>query len=105
MKMKVETMKEKKFKNYSYDEVKAAEFAQKGGRYRLICNRKIDGKKCRCFVREFKLGDNLYWNVSYVIDGKIAEAYNGLVKAMYEIAHNLSLMLSSGEQQVVMWSY
>ncbi len=98
-------MGQKKFKNYSYDEVKAAEKAQKGGRYRLICNRKIDGKKCRCFAREFKLGDNLYWNVSYVVDGKIAETFNGFVNAMYEIAHNLSITLSSGNQNVVMWSY
>lgn len=98
-------MEKKRIKNYSYDEVRAAEIAKKGGRYRLICNREIDGKKCRCFAREFRLGDNRYWNVGYVIDGKVAETFNGLVKAMYKIAHTVSEKLSSSGTPVVMWSY
>jgi hypothetical protein len=94
-----------KQQRFSLEEVKAAEKVQNGGRYRLICNRNIGGRKCVCYANEVKLGDNRYWNVKYKIDGKIAETFNELVNAMYHIAVNLASNLSSIGTSVVMWTY
>lgn len=71
---------------HSIDNINVAFNAQKGGRYRLICNRTLNGQKCICFARIVDIDDVQYWDIHYKINGSEAEQFNGLVNAMYDIA-------------------
>ena len=92
-------------KQASYEAIRRAEKAQNGGKYRLIAQRSIAGHKCRCYARVFMVGMVAYWNVSYIIDGKLAEAYNPQVKAMYEVAQSKADDLCSKGKETILWSY
>ncbi len=70
----------------NYDKICKAEKAQKGGKYRLISQRVINGHKCRCYARVFMVGVVAYWNVYYVINGKEPEQFNEQIRTMYEVA-------------------
>lgn len=89
----------------NYDRICKAEKAQKGGKYRLIAQRQINGHQCRCFARVFMVGIVAYWNVFYIIDGKEAESYNEQIRVMYELAQAKADALSLGGKKTIMWRY
>ena len=90
---------------HTLEEINAATIAQNGGRYRLVCNRRIDGKKCRCYIKEVVIGDTYYWSVYYEIDGKESPAYNSLIDQMYKLAHKTKESLWKAGKKIVLWSY
>lgn len=92
-------------KRASYEAIRRAEKAQNGGKYRLISQRIIAGQMCRCYARVFMVGMVAYWNVNYVIDGRIAERFNSQVKAMYEVAQAKADDLCSKGKETVLWRY
>lgn len=92
-------------KQASFEEIIRAEKDQKGGKYRLVAQRKIDGHSCRCYARVFMVGMVAYWNVYYVIDGRIAETYNPQIKAMYEVAQAKADDLCTKGKETILWAY
>lgn len=92
-------------RQYSYEEVLAATKEQNGGRYRLICNRTIEGERCVCYANEVVLGNNRYWNIRYKVNGKELTEFNHLVNEMYEIACAKCVELYSKGVLVILWRY
>lgn len=89
-----------------YSKIYEAESSAKnGGKYRLIAQRVIGGRKCRCYARVFMVGMVAYWNVGYIIDGKEPEQFNEQIRAMYELAQNKADELSASGQEVILWKY
>lgn len=91
--------------HHTIEDISAATIAQKGGRYRTICNRNIDGKKCRCYIKEVLLGETYYWNVFYVVDGKEPPAYNYLVERMLSLVRNAKDSFLNSRKKIVLWTY
>lgn len=92
-------------KQASYETISRAEKTQKGGKYRLVAQRRINGHSCRCYARVFMVGMVAYWNVNYVIDGRLAESYNEQVKAMYELAQAKADALCTKGKETILWTY
>lgn len=89
----------------NYDKICKAEKAQKGGKYRLISQRIINGHKCRCYARVFMVGVVAYWNVYYVIDGKEPEQFNEQIRTMYEVAQAKVDDLCANGNETILWRY
>ena len=75
-----------------------------GGRLKPICNRRMDGYKCRCYVRYVILDGVQYWRIFYLINQRPVTDpdFQPLVRKMYRIVHTaVSLLESNGVHIVV----
>lgn len=79
--------------------------AKNGGQYRLIAQREISGRKCRCYARVFMVGMVAYWNIGYIIDGKEPTQFTDQIRAMYEVAQQKADALSASGQETILWKY
>lgn len=73
-------------KENSFEQIEQRFIDLKGGIYKPICNRMINGYKCRCFARYVNYNGISYWSLKYYINGKEVTEYNYLVEQMYIIA-------------------
>ena len=85
--------------------LEAENSAKNGGQYRLIAQREIGGRKCRCYARVFMVGMVAYWNVGYIIDGKEPTQFTDQIRAMYEVAQEKADALSASGQETILWKY
>lgn len=75
-----------------------------GGRLRPICNRRIEGLKCRCYVRYVIVNGVQYWKIHYLINQRpVTDPYfKPWLNKMYRIVRTaLSLLESSGTKIIV----
>lgn len=75
-----------------------------GGQFRPICNRRIDGLKCRCYVRYVIINDVQYWKILYLINQRrVTDPYFlPWFNKMYRIVRTaISSLESSGTEIVV----
>ena len=75
-----------------------------GGRLKPICNRRIEGYKCRCYVRYVIVDDIQYWRIFYLINQRPVSDpdFRPLVRKMFRIVHTaVSLLESSGTHVVI----
>lgn len=75
-----------------------------GGQLRPICNRRIDGFKCRCYVRYVIIDGVQYWKIHYLINQRpVTDPYfKPWLSKMYRIVRTaLSLLESSGNRIIV----
>ena len=88
---------------YSVEKVKEAFAADAcGGHLKPICNRRIDGYKCRCYVRYVILDGVQYWRVFYLINQRPVKDpdFRPLVRKMYRIVHMAVSLLESGGTRI-----
>ena len=76
-----------------------------GGRLKPICNRRIEGYKCRCYVRYVILDDVQYWKIHYLVNQREVKdiEYRYLVMKMYRVATMAISMLKSTGVKVVVY--
>lgn len=75
-----------------------------GGHLKPICNRRMQGYKCRCYVRYIELDGIQYWKVYYLVNQRPVtdEDLYPLVRKMYQIVRTaISLLESRGIRIVV----
>lgn len=60
-----------------------------GGLLRPVCNRKMYGYKCRCWVRYIELGGVQYWSVNYLVNQRPAtdDDHHDLLNDMRHLVH------------------
>jgi len=76
-----------------------------GGRLKPICNRRMDGYKCRCYARYVIVDGIQYWKIYYLINQReVKDAdYRYLVLKMYKIVGMAISMLQSKGVEVVIY--
>ena len=75
-----------------------------GGRLKPICNRRIEGYKCRCYVRYVIVDGVQYWKIHYLINQRPVtdKEFRPLVNKMYRVVRTaISLLESTGTRIVV----
>jgi len=75
-----------------------------GGRLKPICNRRIDGYKCRCYARYVIVDGIQYWKMRYLINQREVTDidYRYLVVQMFRVASlAISILQSKGVKVVV----
>ena len=75
-----------------------------GGRLKPICNRRIEGYKCRCYVRYVIIDGVQYWKINYLINQRPVRdpAMKDLMMKMYRVVRlAVSLLESKGIQVVI----
>ena len=78
----------------------------KGGKYHRICCRRIGTHHCYCFARGIEFEGVILLRVKYMIDGKEAVAWNGLVDQMLYIAYIFKRKLAARtDKKVTLWTY
>lgn len=92
-------------KQATYEEIINAHKEQRGGKYRLIAQRLINGHKCRCYAYVVMVGSVAYWNVDYIADGKRDSVPLSLISHMYEIASAKVDDLCAKGHKTVLWTY
>ena len=76
-----------------------------GGRLKPLCNRRIDGYRCRCWVRYVVVDDVQYWKIFYLINyhEPYDESYRPLVRRMYRLAATVKSLVESQGARVVIY--
>ena len=89
-------------KKHSYEQIEEAIRKQKGGKYRLLLQRVIDGVKCRAYTRIAVLDGVQYWNIEYVTFG-LCDAY-AFASKMFDIIKMKAEGMKE-KDQIVFWRY
>ena len=89
-------------KKHSYEQIEEAIRKQKGGKYRLLLQRVIDGVKCRAYTRIAVLDGVQYWNIEYVTFG-LCDAY-AFASKMFDII-KMKVEGMKEKDQIVFWRY
>ncbi len=88
---------------HTYEQIEEAiRKAPKGGKYRLLLQRVIDGVKCRAYARIAVIDGVQYWNIEYVTFG-ICDAFAFACK-MFDIIKN-KIECMKDKEQIVLWRY
>lgn len=76
-----------------------------GGYLKPICNRRMEGWKCRCYVRYVEIDNIQYWKIYYLINQKPAkdEYFRPLVRKMYNLVRTVISILESRGAKIVIW--
>ena len=76
-----------------------------GGYLKPICNRRMVGWKCRCYVRYVEIDNIQYWKIYYLINQKPAkdEYFRPLVRKMYNLVRTVISILESRGTKIVIW--
>lgn len=87
---------------HTYEQIEEAIKQQKGGKYRLLLQRVIDGIKCRAYTRIAVLDGIQYWNIEYVTYG-LCDAHARYIKMFDIIEKKIDNM--KDKEQIVLWRY
>ncbi|MCM1138989.1 MAG: hypothetical protein NC453_10515 [Muribaculum sp.] len=87
---------------HTYEQIEEAIKQQKGGKYRLLLQRVIDGIKCRAYTRTAVIDGIQYWNIEYVTYG-LCDAYAYAQKMFDIIEKKIDKM--KDKEQIVLWRY
>lgn len=87
---------------HTYEQIESAIKTQKGGIYRLLLQRVIDGHKCKAFTRITTIDGIEYWSIEYVITGSADT--NHLVTKMFDIINEKVKALNK-KCNIVLWRY
>ena len=76
-----------------------------GGALRPICNRRMEGWKCRCYVRYVEIDDIQYWKIYYLVNQRPASdvEYQPLVRKMYNLVRTVISILESTGVKIVIY--
>ncbi len=89
-------------KQHTYEQIEEAIKQQKGGKFRLLLQRTIDGVKCRAYTRIAVLDGIQYWNIEYVTYG-LCDAFAFAGKMFDIIKEKIEGM--KDKEQIVLWRY
>lgn len=89
-------------KQHTYEQIEEAIKQQKGGKFRLLLQRTIDGVKCRAYTRIAVLDGIQYWNIEYVTYG-LCDAFAFASKMFDIIKEKIEGM--KDKEQIVLWRY
>ena len=88
---------------HTYEQIEEAiRNAPKGGKYRLLLQRIIDGHKCRAYARVVTLDGTQYWNLEYEVVG-LADVY-ALAQKMFSIIEE-KIEKMEDKDNIVLWRY
>ena len=88
---------------HTYEQIEEAiRKAPKGGKYRLLLQRIIDGHKCRAYARVVTLDGTQYWNLEYEVVG-LADVY-ALAQKMFSIIEE-KIEKMEDKDNIVLWRY
>ena len=76
--------------------------APKGGKYRLLLQRIIDGHKCRAYARVVTLDGTQYWNIDYQVIG-LCDVHSRVMKMFDIISEKIDNM--NEKAHIVLWRY
>ena len=88
---------------HTYEQIESAIKMQKGGKYRLLLQRVINGYKCRAFARITTIDGIEYWNIEYAVTG-LADTSYFLVSKMFDVISEKIRTLNK-EHNIVLWKY
>lgn len=88
---------------HTYEQiVEAINKAPKGGKYRLLLQRTIDGHKCRAYARIVTIDDTQYWNIEFQVIG-LCDVHSRMIKMFGIILEKIDKM--SDKEHIVLWRY
>lgn len=87
---------------HTYEQIEEAIRQQKGGKYRLLLQRMIDGVKCRAYTRIATLDGVQYWNIEYVTYG-VCDSFAFAEKMLKIIEQKIDKL--DNKEQIVLWRY
>lgn len=76
-----------------------------GGYLKPICNRRMEGYKCRCYVRYVEIDNIQYWKIYYLINQRPVydDDFRPLVRKMYNMVRTVISILESRGVQIVIF--
>ena len=76
-----------------------------GGHLKPICNRRMQGYKCRCFVRYVEIDGIQYWKIFYLINQRPVtdDDLLPLVRKMYHVVRTAISILESRGLSIVVY--
>lgn len=89
-------------KKHTYEQIEEAIRNQKGGKYRPLLQRTINGVRCRAYTRIAILDGVQYWNIEYVTNG-LCDAYAFASKMFDIIKEKVDKM--KDKDNIVLWRY
>lgn len=88
---------------HTYEQIEEAiRKAPKGGKYRLLLQRTINGHKCRAYARVVTLDGTQYWNIEYEVIG-LCDVHYYVMKMFDIIQEKLDKLCHKA--QIVLWRY
>lgn len=88
---------------HTYEQIEEAiRKAPKGGKYRLLLQRTINGHKCRAYARVVALDDTQYWNIEYEVIG-LSDVHYYVMKMFDIIQEKLDKLCHKAH--IVLWRY
>lgn len=88
---------------HTYEQIEEAiRNAPKGGKYRLLLQRIIDGHKCRAYARVVTLDGTQYWNIDYQVIG-LCDVHSRVMKMFDIISEKIDNM--NEKAHIVLWRY
>lgn len=87
---------------HTYEQIEEAIRKQKGGKYRLLLQRVIDGVRCRAYTKIVVIDGVQYWNIEYVTYG-LCDAFAYASKMFDIIKEKIAEM--KDKENIVLWRY
>lgn len=88
---------------HTYEQIEEAiRKAPKGGKFRLLLQRTIHGRKCRAYARIVTFDNTQYWNIEYEVIG-LCDVHCYVMKMFDIIQEKLDKLCN--KEHIVLWRY